>query len=109
MSEPLPEYSSQAIALNLDTAERDSKEIREPFAFVVGGRQLVLSDPADLDWQVVNAIDDEVEYLKSAMKPDDLEHFLAQPIPLWKIEQLGRKYQEHYGAGEPGKAGRSGS
>lgn len=107
MTEQIPEPSRNLIATNLDTVERDS--VRPPFWFVIGGREITLADPANLDWQEVDGIDDEVAYLKLAMSDEDLGFFLTQKVPLWKMERLGRDYQTHYGAQEPGKAAPSGS
>lgn len=90
------------IQVNLDTLEREVK--REPFSFVLNGRQIVLSDPADLDWQIVESFTSEREFLRHAMSEADLEHFLTNPMPIWKMEHLGKQYQAHYGIEEPGKA-----
>ena len=103
----VPSISNRSIAINLDTVERDN--VRPPFVFVLNGHEFQLEDAANFDWQFVNGIEDEVELLKEAMTPEDLEIFLAAKLPLWKMEKLGSAYQEHFGAGEPEKAERSGS
>lgn len=109
MNQPYPAQPfgqpAARVMINLDTLENDAK--REPFSFILGGRQIILADPGDLDWQAVDRLSDEREFLKLAMTEEDLGFFLNQGVPLWKMDKLGRQYQEHYGMQDPGKAGPS--
>lgn len=90
------------IHTNLDTAEREEK--KEPFTFVHSDREITLIDPADLDWRVLETLNNERDFLKAAMTEEDLQFFMSVATPMWKMEKLGRDYQKHYGIEEPGKA-----
>jgi hypothetical protein len=100
---PQPGTTAARVMVNLDALENDAK--REPFSFVLNGRQIVLADPGDLDWRAIDKLEDERGFLKLAMSDEDLGFFLEQAVPMWKMDRLGKAYQDHYGMEDPGKVG----
>lgn len=100
---PQPGTTAARVMVNLDTLENNAK--REPFTFVLNGRQIRLADPGDLDWRAIDKLEDERGFLKLAMTDEDLGFFIEQAVPMWKMDALGRAYQEHYGMEDPGKVG----
>jgi hypothetical protein len=86
------------VALNLDTATREG-DIPDPFVAVVGGKALTFGDPLDCDWQLLRAAyrtGDDYAFLTLVLDEADYEHFLGLTYPAWKMQQLMRKYREHY-------------
>jgi hypothetical protein len=92
-------------ALNLDTLEREG-ETPQPYAFILGGKRYMLSDPKDIDWQqLIMALMDPFLFFRLTMPPEDHEKFFSTPIPTWKINAMITGYQKHYGIPTPGELG----
>lgn len=95
------------IALNLDTLEREGGAT-EPFAVVLGGERLLLSDPAEVDWQkLLAALRDPYVFFRLVIPPDDHEVFFGTAMPGWKMNKLMESYMAHYGLQSPGEANAS--
>jgi hypothetical protein len=90
------------VALNLDTLEREDRY--DEFASVIGGRRIVFTDAAELDWQVLAELDSPEDFIENCTTDEDREHILKQSIPGWKFRALWEAYQAHYGLGNPGNA-----
>jgi hypothetical protein len=95
------------VALNLDTLEREGGT-REPFVIVLGGERLLLSDPAEVDWQkLLTALRDPYVFFRLVIPPDDAETFFGTAMPGWKMNKLMQAYMAHYGLPSPGEANAS--
>lgn len=90
------------VALNLDTLEREDKH--EEFAAVIGGKRIVFTDAADLDWQVLAQLDSPEDFVEYCTTDEDRKHIYETSIPGWKFKALWEGYQAHYGLGSPGNA-----
>ena len=91
------------VHLNLDTFEYERGE-REQFAFVLGGRRIVMTDPADVDWQDLAEMDDPFTLAETCMTEEDASYFLEYRMPAKKMQELVKTFQKHYGLGTPGHA-----
>lgn len=83
------------INLNLDTAEREKSY--EPFVVVIDGRSITMTDPAELDWKDLLAIEQPSEFFRHCMSEDDQAFLRKTNIPGWKFRLLLESYQRHYG------------
>jgi hypothetical protein len=92
------------VSLNLDTLEREGGT-PEPFVVVLAGERLLLSDPAEVDWQkLMAAIRDPHVFFRLIIPPDDHKTFFDATLPGWKMNKLMQSYMEHYGLPSPGEA-----
>jgi hypothetical protein len=99
-----PEDQPAPVSLNLDTLEREGGT-RPPFVVVLGGRRLLLSDPAEVDWQkLLVAMRDPHVFFRLIIPPDDHDAFFGAALPGWKMNQLMTTYMAHYGLPSPGEA-----
>jgi hypothetical protein len=95
------------VALNLDTLEREGGPT-DPFVFVHGGERILLSDPAEMDWQkLLNAMRDPVVFFQLVIPPDCRDAFFNAPMAGWKMNKLMQSYMAHYGMSSPGEANAS--
>lgn len=98
--------SAPDVDLDLDTIEREPDTIAEPFTVRVGGKTYTLSDPMEIDYQ---------EYSQLTMTPagerrmlelvlgDEVDDFMANKLPSWKVWKVFEDWQQHYGMPSPGK------
>lgn len=93
------------VHLNLDTLERE--EHYETFRPVVNGRAISMTDPAELDWQVLADIEDPTEFLRHAIGEEDKDFLRSAKIPGWKFGKLIDGYVKHYGLDKQVGKGRS--
>ena len=96
--------STEKVHFNTDTYESERGDV-EPFAAVIGGKRIVMTDPTDLPWQVLEDIDDPESFAELVIPEADREHFLTFPLSAKKLNGLMTAYQKHYGLGSQGNAG----
>jgi hypothetical protein len=90
-------------AFNLDDLEREGG--KEAFAFIHNGRQYVLTDPQEQDWQrLVLVVQNPVQFLRLVLRPEDRDAFFENSMPTWKLRALTEAYQKHFGMGELGES-----
>lgn len=83
-------------ALNLDTLEREDAAI--PFDFIHDAYRYVLSDPKEVDWQdLIAAMTNPVMFFRLVLPADDRRKFFESRLPMWKMNILMERYQDHYG------------
>jgi hypothetical protein len=92
---------------DLDALERDG-DVPEPFGFTVGDDDFVVDDIDNLEWKTVLRLRrDDLEQFFSSVLGDDYQRFSEHTIPLWKVAELARRLDEHFGwtvkAGEQGE------
>lgn len=91
-------------AFNLDALERESS--KEPFAFIHLGREYMLEDPQEKDWQqLVLVVSDPIRFLRLVLRPADVDAFFENAMPTWKLRALTEAYRDHFGLGELGESG----
>lgn len=84
------------VVLDLDTLERPEKDVKPPFIVKVGGKKVTFTDPGEIDWQDLAAIDAPVDLFSVALSREDREHFRETRIPGWKFNELMESYYTHY-------------
>jgi hypothetical protein len=90
------------VALNLDTIEREDKH--EEFAAVIGGKRIVFTDAADLEWDVLENMDSPSDFIDNCTTEEDRKHVYAAHLEAWKFKALWEAYQAHFGLSSPGNA-----
>lgn len=91
-------------ALDLDNLEREGGP-KVAFDFVLRDRKYVLTDPQEVDWQrLLISMDNPVEFFRLVLPKDDHGAFFGSELPMWKMNVLMRRYQEHYGLPSAGEA-----
>ncbi|MET0701727.1 MAG: hypothetical protein ABWY93_18910 [Mycobacterium sp.] len=96
--------SSLTQAFNLDTLERESSV--EPFGFIHNGREYVLNDPQEQDWQkLILVVSNPIQFLRLVLRKEDVDPFFANSMPTWKLRALTEAYRDHFGLGELGESG----
>lgn len=86
------------VHFDLDTVERD--ETFEPFAVTIKGRRIVISDPADIDYQDLLTVQQPLEFFKFTMSQEDRDYLREQHFPGWRLGKLFEAYLDHYKAEE---------
>jgi hypothetical protein len=102
-STPLQKPRPQAQPFNLDALERDGDP--GEFRFTLNGREFVLADPYDTEWQDTQRImelasSSDLGALMQRLLGDQYEDFAAIHVPIWKLDMLAREWAEHFGVGE---------
>ncbi len=95
--------STDKIHLDLDELEREDDF--ETFTFVVtdkdGEKQtLQATDPADIDYQDLLAIDSPVQFFRYTMTQEHRDILAESRIKGWRLGKLVEKYLEHYKAAD---------
>ena len=90
--------STDRIHFNLDTAERPDHF--EVFVANIAGKAVPISDPADLDYKVLLAVDSPFEFFRHCMSQEDRDLLAAQDMPGWRLGLLLEAYLKHYKAEE---------
>lgn len=85
------------IDFDLDTVEKDAKDVRPPFVTHVKGRRIPMISPDDVDWQDLMILENPAELLQYVISREDLKHIRDQAVPAWKIGKLMDRYSEHFG------------
>lgn len=94
------------ISLNLDSLEREGRA--EPFAIVLGGNRILMSDAQDVEWQsLMLAMQNPHAFFKLVVPADDQDAFFAADLATWKMRRLMEEYTRHYGLTDPGNPGAS--
>jgi hypothetical protein len=89
------------VGLNLDTLEREGAP--EPFAVVLGGQRMLMSDAQDVEWQTLMlAMQDPHAFFRLVVPRDAQQEFFAARLPAWKMRALMDAYTKHYGLTDPG-------
>ncbi len=86
--------ASNKIAVNLDELER--KNPKDPFVAVIGGREITFTDPEEMDWEDLAALDSPGDFVDMCTTDDDREHIYNQKLPAFKFKKLWEAYQQHY-------------
>lgn len=84
------------VVLDLDTEERDPKDIRPPFVVKIGGRSVTFADPSDIDWRDLAAVEIPADLIRVSLTREDRLHIQEQNMPSWKFGRLMEAYYEHY-------------
>lgn len=82
------------IILNLDEIERTN--VKDPFVVVVGEKEVTFTDPEDLDWEDLAALDSPGDFIDMCTSDADREHIYGLKLPSYKFKRLWEAYQKHY-------------
>ena len=67
-----------------------------PFVAVLAGREIVFSDPAELDWQDLLEIGDPVDFLRYVVSKEDREFIHKQKLAAFKFNRLMEAFMTYY-------------
>lgn len=95
MSDNLHQLPSN-ISLDLDAEKRPESEIKPPFVAMVKGREITMTDPAELDWRELILLESPTEFLRLSLSAEDRKFLLEQDLPGWKFNRLMESYYSHY-------------
>lgn len=84
------------VMLDLDTLERDQKDVKEPFVVNVGGKRITFNDPTEVDWRDLASISGPGDLIRVALSREDRRHLGEQEMPTWKFSKLMDAYSLHY-------------
>ena len=93
------------IALNLDEIEQ--KNAKDPFVFVLGGKEITALDPETMDWEDLAELESPGDFVDLCFSPEDSEFIIDQHLPTFKFKRLFEAWQNHYGV-RPGRGNRRG-
>jgi hypothetical protein len=86
---------------NLDALERENA--MERFPITHAGKTYELIAPEEYDYSTALAIGEALQAGRPAdalsvlLDPKDRASFFKKPLPLWKVQQLLKAYNENYG------------
>lgn len=92
------------VVLDLDALERPEKDVKPPFVVKIADRKITFTDPGEIDWQDLAAVDVPADLFAVALSREDRQFFREQRIPGWKFNELMRSYYVHYDFEEKIKA-----
>lgn len=90
----MADNSTPKVVLDLDSLER--KNVKDPFVVNVGGRLVKFSDPEDMEWEDLAALESPGDFVDLCLSDEDREHVYAQNLPAFKFKKLWEAYQQHY-------------
>lgn len=96
MTDNVTHLPEPGVILDLDTAERDPKDIKPPFVVNINGHKVTLADPTEIDWRDLAAVEAPADLLHVAMTRDDRKHLQDAALPGWKFNRLMEAYYTHY-------------
>ena len=96
MTDNVTQLPQPGVILDLDIEERDPKDVKPPFVTKVGEKTITFSDPNEIDWQDLAAVEMPVDLLRVAMSREDRNHLASQKLPAWKFNRLMEAYYAHY-------------
>lgn len=82
------------IILNLDELERAN--VKDPFVVVIGDKPIKFTDPEDLGWEDLAALESPGDFVDMCLSDADRDHVYAQNLPAFKFKRLWEAYQKHY-------------
>ena len=92
----MSDTTSKPVVFDLDAEVRPASEVKPPFAFVLKGREIVMADPADLDWRELAAIEEPSDLIEFALDPKDRAYLADQEIEAWRFNALMEAYYNHF-------------
>lgn len=96
MTDNVTHLPEPGVILDLDAATRDPKEIKPPFVVNVEGQKVTLSDPTEIDWRDLAAVEIPADLLRVAMSREDRLYLQGLALPAWKFNRLMDAYYTHY-------------
>lgn len=96
MTDNVTRLPRPGVILDLDAEERPESEVKPPFVVTVGGKDVTLEDPANIDWKKLAAVDIPADLLHVAMSKEDRKHIFDTEMPGWKFNRFMDAYYNHY-------------
>lgn len=97
----MAQNQNSKVTFNLATAEREKSY--EPYVVALStGETIVMTDPADLEWQEILMIENPADFFRFCVSEEDKKKLREEKIPGWKMRLLIADYQTHYGLGDAG-------
>jgi hypothetical protein len=84
----------------LNLADADKRNI-DPYSFTIDGASvLTFTDPALLDWQLLEGLDGIDTLAEQCMSDDDRRIFYGTPLAAYKLALLFQDVMRHFEIGE---------
>lgn len=96
MTDKVSRLPEPGVVLDLDIEEKPEQDVKPPFIVKVGERNLEFSDPSDIDWRDLAAIEAPGELLRLSLSREDHEFLRKQSLPTWKFNRLMEAYNLHF-------------
>jgi hypothetical protein len=100
-----------SVVLDLDALDREQATGTAPpplFTFRHKGHTWALMDPADMDWSdVITGLGNPLMFLHYGLgsyTEEERAEFFKEPLQLWKMQALTKRYREHFGLPAVGEA-----
>lgn len=102
LMQPSEIKANQKVLFVLDALERE--KVAEPFIFEYQGEIFELLDPKDIDWQDLMIGQEQPRLmLHVIMAEDQRARFLEKKLPMWLLEELLTRWQQHFGLPDSGE------
>ena len=96
MTDNVTRLPEPGVILDLDAETRPEKDVKPPFVVKVGGRNVTFTDPTEIDWKDLAAVEIPADLLRVAMSKEDRRHLSETDLPGWKFNRLMEMYYLHY-------------
>jgi hypothetical protein len=96
MTDNITKLPEPGVTLDLDAAERDAKDVKDPFVVKVGDKKLTFADPGDVDWRDLATVEIPADLFRVSLNKEDRQHLLDANLPTWKFTKLMKAYYEYY-------------
>lgn len=96
MTDNITRLPEPGVILDLDAAERDSKDVKDPFVVKVSGKNLTFTDPGDIDWRDLATVEIPADLFRVSLSKEDRNHLLEANLPTWKFTKLMKTYYDYY-------------
>ncbi len=84
------------ISIDLDHAERPTDEVKPPFVALIGGREITMTDPSELDWKDLILLESPTEFLRLCLSKEDRDHLYGLDLSGWKFNRLLEAFYKHF-------------
>lgn len=96
MTDNVTKLPEPGVVLDLDAAERDTKDVKDPFVVKVGDRKVTFTDPGDIDWRDLATVEIPADLFRVSLSKEDRNHLQDQNLPTWKFTKLMKAYYDYY-------------
>lgn len=96
MTDNITKLPEPGVMLDLDAAERDAKDVKEPFVVKVADRKVTFTDPGDIDWRDLATVEIPADLFRVSLSKEDRQHLLDANLPTWKFTKLMKTYYDYY-------------
>lgn len=101
MTDNVSKLPTPGVILDLDLeAEAADRDKKAPFVFKLGGREIEMQDPADVDWRELSGINEPGDLFRVALTREDRRFLIEQKLPMKSFNKLVEAYSDYYDLAE---------